>query len=304
MNIKYIEAHGVWVTFSPSLLKLCQQHFHSGGCQPSLPPRCAYEAYLAQEEGKTILIAHSSNFHQILAALRGMVLVAIFGACVGMMATLLNLGQTYGVPALACLVVGSSLVIHDDLCRRVMHLLGEMLCWIQVTHSFVNFFDLYSAEARLGKCSSKLEGILCYPDKIWRCILTYSVDTCLYMHTHIYLICIGHSIWHLFWHSFWHIFRHWVSHSFWHIFWHSIWHSVWHLFWPIFWHSIWHLFRHYFWHFLWHFLWHSFCLAPILAFYLASLVVFSPAYLDMFCHSRWHPVLLLHYISHSFCQLY
>eukprot|EP00435_Cladocopium_sp_Y103_P027285 s2727_g6.t1 len=27
-----------------------------------------------------------------------------------------------------------------------MHLLGEMLCWIQVTHSFVNFFDIYSAE--------------------------------------------------------------------------------------------------------------------------------------------------------------
>ncbi|CAL1139553.1 unnamed protein product [Cladocopium goreaui] len=107
---------------------------------------CAYEAYLAQEEGKTILIAHSSNLHQILAALRGMALAAIFGASVGIVATLLNLGQTYGVPALACLVVGSSLVIHDDVCRRVMHLLGEILCWTQVTHGFVNFFDLYSAE--------------------------------------------------------------------------------------------------------------------------------------------------------------
>ena len=127
--------------------------FSIRGVQPSLPPRCAYEAYLAQEEGKTILIAHSSNLHQILAALRGMALAAIFVASVGIVATLLNLGQTYGVPALACLVVGSSLVIHDDVCRRVMYLLGEILCWTQVTHGFVNFFDLYSAEARVGKCS-------------------------------------------------------------------------------------------------------------------------------------------------------
>eukprot|EP00435_Cladocopium_sp_Y103_P057812 s529_g20.t1 len=116
-------------------------------------PHHAYEAYLAQEEGKTILIAHSSNLHEVLVALRGMALAAIFGASVGLMATYLNLGQIHGVPALGCLVVGSSLVIYDDVCRRVLHLLGEILCWIQVTHiySFVKFLHLYSAEEYLNQ---------------------------------------------------------------------------------------------------------------------------------------------------------
>ena len=41
--------------------------------------RCAYEAYLAQEEGKTILIAHSSHFPEILAALPLMATAAVLG---------------------------------------------------------------------------------------------------------------------------------------------------------------------------------------------------------------------------------
>lgn len=96
--------------------------------------RCAYEAYLAQEEGKTILIAHSSNFPQILAALRWIVLAAFVGAALGLASTLLGVGGPYGGAVLALLLMAFSLVMQDETFRRLMHLVGQMLCWIEVTH--------------------------------------------------------------------------------------------------------------------------------------------------------------------------
>ena len=91
--------------------------------------RCAYEAYLAQEEGKTILIAHSSTFPQILRALRWMALAAAVGAAMGIMATFTGLGRPYGVPALAILVCGCSLVVKNDVFRRVAGA-SEAAFWI------------------------------------------------------------------------------------------------------------------------------------------------------------------------------
>ena len=96
--------------------------------------RCAYEAYLAQEEGKTILIAHSSHFPQILAALRWIVLAAFVGAALGLASTLLGVGGPYGGAVLALSLMAFSLVIQDETFRRLMHLVGQMLCWIEVTH--------------------------------------------------------------------------------------------------------------------------------------------------------------------------
>ncbi|CAL1163555.1 unnamed protein product [Cladocopium goreaui] len=79
---------------------------------------CSYEAYLAQEDGKTILIANSSNFSQILSALVWLVLAAIFGMALGILATFLEAGESFTVPALAILVCGFSLVIYNNLLRE------------------------------------------------------------------------------------------------------------------------------------------------------------------------------------------
>ncbi|CAJ1373665.1 unnamed protein product [Effrenium voratum] len=104
---------------------------------------CAYEAYLAQEEGKTILIAHSSNLHQVVRALRWMALAAILGAAVG---TCVANHATFSISNLAHLLVGTSLVIHNDAFRRVLHLLGAMMCWVHVvrvaTHRSVHLFGV------------------------------------------------------------------------------------------------------------------------------------------------------------------
>eukprot|EP00435_Cladocopium_sp_Y103_P024104 s2727_g5.t2 len=58
---------------------------------------CAYEAYLAQEEGKTILIARSSNLHELLGVFNSMALAAALGAAVGMLATAWHIGIPYKV---------------------------------------------------------------------------------------------------------------------------------------------------------------------------------------------------------------
>ena len=101
---------------------------------------CSYEAYLAQEDGKTILIANSSNFSQILSALVWLVLAAIFGMALGILATFLEAGESFTVPALTILVCGFSLVIYNNLLRRVLHFVGVMLCWICVMHNFGGVF--------------------------------------------------------------------------------------------------------------------------------------------------------------------
>ena len=62
---------------------------------------CAYEAYLAQEEGKTILIAKSSNWRDILGALQWMVVAASLGGFLGTIATWLKAGRPFGVPAVS-----------------------------------------------------------------------------------------------------------------------------------------------------------------------------------------------------------
>ena len=96
--------------------------------------RCAYEAYLAQEEGKTILIAHSSHFPEILAALPLMATAAVLGVALGFASAFLRVGGPYGGSVLAILLVAVSLVVQDENCRRMMHLLGQMLCWVQMIH--------------------------------------------------------------------------------------------------------------------------------------------------------------------------
>ena len=104
---------------------------------------CAYEAYLAQEEGKTILIATSSNWRDILGALQWMVVAASLGGFLGTIATLAKAGRPSGVPVISILVCGLSLVVDNDAFRQFMNLLGQMFSWIQVTHSRYFFYSRY-----------------------------------------------------------------------------------------------------------------------------------------------------------------
>ena len=69
-----------------------------------------------------------------------LILAAIFGAATGIMATFLEFRQTFIVPALTVLVCGLSLVISNDLLRRVLHFVGVMLCWTCMMHNFGGVF--------------------------------------------------------------------------------------------------------------------------------------------------------------------
>ena len=104
---------------------------------------CAYEAYLAQEEGKTILIAKSSNWRDILGALQWMLVAASLGSFLGTIATVFKVGRSCAVPAVSILVCGLSLVVDNDAFRQFMNLLGQMFSWIQLTHCTYFFHSRY-----------------------------------------------------------------------------------------------------------------------------------------------------------------
>ena len=69
-----------------------------------------------------------------------LVLAAMFGAASGIMSAFLKVRETFIVPALTILACGLSLVIYNDLLRRVLHFVGVMLCWTCVMHNFGGVF--------------------------------------------------------------------------------------------------------------------------------------------------------------------
>lgn len=75
-----------------------------------------------------------------------MALAAILGAAVG---TCVANHATFSISNLAHLLVGTSLVIHNDAFRRVLHLLGAMMCWVHVvrvaTHRSAHLFGVDEA---------------------------------------------------------------------------------------------------------------------------------------------------------------
>eukprot|EP00434_Breviolum_minutum_P025850 symbB.v1.2.022853.t1/scaffold2032.1/size91878/5 len=93
--------------------------------------------------GKTILIAKSSNWRDILSALQWMVVAASLGGSLGTIATLVKAGRPSGLPAVLFLVCGLSLVVDNDAFRQFMNLLGQMFTWLQVTHSTHFFYSRY-----------------------------------------------------------------------------------------------------------------------------------------------------------------
>ena len=95
---------------------------------------CAYEAYLAQEDGKTILIAKGSHFNAHLHLFLRMAIAAILGASLGTGLSLMNVRSNLEVPALAGLGCVVSLSIEDDTLRLVLNFICQVLMWVQMTH--------------------------------------------------------------------------------------------------------------------------------------------------------------------------
>ena len=67
-------------------------------------------------------------------------LAAVLGLALGILSTRLEAHETFAVPALTILVVGFSLLIDNDTLRRIMHVVGVVLCWICVAHNFGGVF--------------------------------------------------------------------------------------------------------------------------------------------------------------------
>ncbi|CAK9086684.1 Uncharacterized protein SCF082_LOCUS41001 [Durusdinium trenchii] len=102
---------------------------------------CAYEAYLAQEEGKIILIAHNSTLHYV-GDLQYMALAAVMGTALGIFTTLhVSHALGFGVSVAGLL----SLTIEHSTSRLVINFLCEMFCWLRVTNwdPFFPYADMW-----------------------------------------------------------------------------------------------------------------------------------------------------------------
>ena len=101
---------------------------------------CAYEAYLAEDEGKTIVIATASHFHHHLKLLLRMGGAAIAGACLGRALFFFKIRHPMvGAPTLiGCSSLLSMLIGHNEL-RMVLNCFGQAVVWFQLTNSFRYF---------------------------------------------------------------------------------------------------------------------------------------------------------------------
>ncbi|CAK8987156.1 unnamed protein product [Durusdinium trenchii] len=91
---------------------------------------CAYEAYLAQEEGKRILVAKSSHRHEICRSLQLLALASVLGVLLGLAGGLDEMGFHELVQADEFV---SRKDTHDTT-RIVLHFLCVMIFWTQVSH--------------------------------------------------------------------------------------------------------------------------------------------------------------------------
>ncbi|CAE7450228.1 unnamed protein product [Symbiodinium sp. CCMP2456] len=95
---------------------------------------CAYEAYLAQGEGKTILIARSSNWPAIRQAMRRMFLAAILGMALAVLVDVHNWNAALNLAALcvAAIAAAWSIGTEDHNCQVFVNLVGETTAWFLV----------------------------------------------------------------------------------------------------------------------------------------------------------------------------
>ena len=63
-----------------------------------------------------------------------MATAVVLGIALGLASAFLRVGGPYGGSVLAILLVALSLVLQEQALRRLMHLMGQMLCWVQIIH--------------------------------------------------------------------------------------------------------------------------------------------------------------------------
>lgn len=95
---------------------------------------CAYEAYLAHQEGKTILIAKTSNLHCIFVALGRMAVAAIIGAAVGSFAREHRWPYSQYVLWLASCAAVAAYNVQHNLSRMILNFFCVMCCFIKLNY--------------------------------------------------------------------------------------------------------------------------------------------------------------------------
>ncbi|CAE7723632.1 unnamed protein product [Symbiodinium sp. CCMP2592] len=95
---------------------------------------CAYEAYLAQEEGKTILIARASNWPAIHQAMRRMFFAAILGMVLAVLVDVHDWNAALNLAALcvAAIAAAWSIGTEDHNSQVLVNLVGETTAWFLV----------------------------------------------------------------------------------------------------------------------------------------------------------------------------
>ena len=61
-------------------------------------------------------------------------MACVLGVALGLAAAFFGVGGPHGASVLALVVLALSLVLQDEKCRRMMHLLGQMMCCVQMIH--------------------------------------------------------------------------------------------------------------------------------------------------------------------------
>eukprot|EP00913_Durusdinium_trenchii_P035687 g33392.t1 len=94
---------------------------------------CCYEAYLAQEEGKRILIAKNSNLPGLRCAMQRMAVAAVLGFSVGALVNLWNLPWIDRMSYVLIFTGVTGLWIENHLLRIFLNVFSVLLCCFEVT---------------------------------------------------------------------------------------------------------------------------------------------------------------------------
>ena len=109
---------------------------------------CAYEAYLAQEEGKPILIAKHSKRGPMLRSFAWLGVSSLLGTSLGIMAIFLNWDVSHQVAWAAGVSAAISLSIRNQRPRMLLNRLFEAMCCFEV----LNWKASRNNASEVGNC--------------------------------------------------------------------------------------------------------------------------------------------------------
>lgn len=95
---------------------------------------CAYEAYIADQEGKTILIAKTSNLQGIIFAMLPMAVAALIGAMLGSYARHHWQHCARQVTYVGGVASVAAYNVQHNQCRMLLNLFCEMICFEKIVH--------------------------------------------------------------------------------------------------------------------------------------------------------------------------